>query len=75
MHARILPPDAHRVRIFRLVRLDPFHASSPTRSVVVQPHGRHQLPLTFISQLPTAHVMTTRNNARSNSFRHPRRTT
>jgi hypothetical protein len=39
---------------------------------VVQFHRRHQLPLAFVGQFPTAHVMTARDDARSNSFRHPR---
>src|SRR5262249_43433853 len=73
MHARILPPDAHRVSILRLVRLDTLLTlQAPLCSVVVQPHGRHQLPFPFISQLPTAQVMTTRNDPGPNAFRHPR---
>src|SRR4051794_25446580 len=72
VHARILPPDAHRVRIVRLVRLDSFFAlQAPLGSIVVQPHSRHQLSLSFVRQLPTAHVMTTRNDPRLDAFRYP----
>src|SRR5690349_10417301 len=74
MHARVLPPDAHRIRIIRLVRLNAFLTlQAPLRAVVVQPHRRHQLPLTLISQLPTAHMMTARNDPGSYALSHPRR--
>ena len=46
MHAHIVPPDAQRVRIARLVWLGAFLAfQSPLRSLVIEFHRRHQLAL------------------------------
>src|SRR2546423_15609425 len=39
---------------------------------MIERDGRHQLSLPFFSQLPASHVMTARDDARTNSFRHPR---
>src|SRR5437868_7812536 len=73
MHAYVRPPDAQRIRIARLVRRDAALApQSPARALMIERNRRHQLPLSFILQFPTPHVMTASDDARLNSFRYPR---
>src|SRR5215207_10116860 len=74
VNSSIFPPDAQRIRIAGLVRLDSLFAlETPFSSAVVQLHSRHHLPLTLVSQFPTAHVMTASHDAGSNALCDPRR--
>src|SRR5205814_8574322 len=73
MHANVRPPDALSVRVCGFVRRDAFCAlQSPTTPLMIERDGRHQLSLSFFRQLPASHVMTARDDARTNAFRHPR---
>ena len=38
---------------------------------MIKRNRRHQLPLSFVLQLPTPHVMTASDDAGSDPFRHP----
>src|SRR5580765_1777886 len=73
MDTDIVPPDAQGVFVARLIRTrSSFAFQAPAIVLMFQSHGRHQLLLTGLVDFPAAHVMTTGDDARLDSFGHPR---
>jgi hypothetical protein len=73
VHANVAPPDLQRVGIRALEGLDPFDPlHGPPLVGAREVDGRHHLPLSRVTHLPTTHVMTARHHAWPNALGHPR---
>src|SRR5437016_4752307 len=72
MNSDVVPPDTQSVGITRFVRSGAaFAFQSPLIAFVIQSYRGHHLFLSVLVRLPTAHVMTARDDARFNSFSDP----
>src|SRR6185295_17449344 len=73
MDTDIVPPNAQCVFVARLIRTGArFAFQAPAIVLMVQPDRGHQLLLAGLVNFPAAHVMTTGDDARLDSFGHPR---
>src|SRR5437588_10034243 len=72
MNSDVVPPDAQSVGIARFVRSGAaFAFQSPLIAFVIESYRGHHLFLSVLVCLPTAHMMTARDDARFNSFAQP----